>query len=76
MNTALNLVDPLDSVLAQRTREDALITEALQLLDQRHFQRGEVLITPADAAAYLKLQLAPYHHEVLPCSASTRATVC
>jgi len=64
MNTALNLVDPLDSVLAQRAREDALITEALQLLDQRHFQRGEVLITPADAAAYLKLQLAPYHHEV------------
>lgn len=46
MNTALNLVDPLDPVLAQRIREDALITEALQLLDQRHFQRGEVLITP------------------------------
>lgn len=46
MNPALNLVDPIDPVLAQRVREDALISEALQLLDQRHFQRGEVLITP------------------------------
>lgn len=64
MNTALNRVDPLDPVLAQRVREDTLITEALQLLDQRHFQRGEQLITPADAAVYLKLRLAPYHHEV------------
>lgn len=76
MNTALNLVDPLDSLLAQRAREDALITEALQLLDQRHFQRGEVLITPADAAAYLKLQLAPTTTRCLPCSAWTRDTVC
>ncbi|WP_296258012.1 MULTISPECIES: JAB domain-containing protein [unclassified Pseudomonas] len=64
MNTALNLVEPLDPVLAQRHREDALIEEALQLLDHRYFKRGELLMTPADAAAYLKLQLAPYRHEV------------
>ena len=64
MNTPLTLVEPLDPVLTQRAHEDALINEALQLLDQRYFQRGEVLITPADAASYLKLRLAPYHHEV------------
>ncbi|MGH8346294.1 MAG: RadC family protein [Pseudomonas sp.] len=64
MNTQLNLVDSLDPALAQRTREDALINEAQQLLDQRYFQRGEVLVTPHDAAAYLKLRLAPYRHEV------------
>jgi DNA repair protein RadC len=64
MNTPLTLVEPLDPVLTQRAHEDALIDEALQLLDQRYFQRGEVLITPADAASYLKLRLAPYHHEV------------
>lgn len=64
MNTALNLVDALDPALAQRAHEDALITEALQLLDQRYFQRGELLLTPSDAAAYLKLRLAPYQHEV------------
>lgn len=63
MNT-LNRIKRLDPTLAQRAREDALITEALALLDQRYFQRGELLITPCDAAAYLKLQLAPYHHEV------------
>ena len=64
MNTQLSLVEPLDPALTQRAHEDALITEALQLLDQRYFQRAEVLITPADAASYLKLRLAPYHHEV------------
>lgn len=64
MNTPLTLVEPLDPVLTQRAHEDALISEALQLLDQRYFQRGEVLITPADAASYLKLRLAPYQHEV------------
>ncbi|MDH4842315.1 DNA repair protein RadC, partial [Pseudomonas sp. BN605] len=46
MNTSLTLVEPLDPVLTQRAHEDALINEALQLLDQRYFQRGEVLITP------------------------------
>lgn len=64
MNTALNLVESLDPVLDQRACEDALINEALELLDQRYFQRGELLLTPADAAAYLKLQLASYRHEV------------
>ncbi|MFW3895225.1 JAB domain-containing protein [Pseudomonas bharatica] len=64
MNTPLTLVEPLDPTLTQRAHEDALINEALQLLDQRYFHRGEVLITPADAASYLKLRLAPYHHEV------------
>ena len=64
MNTAQNRVERLDPALAQRAREDALLTEALGLLDQRYFQRGEQLITPCDAASYLKLQLAPYHHEV------------
>ncbi|WP_419709595.1 JAB domain-containing protein [Pseudomonas sp. NFX224] len=64
MNTQLNLVDSLDPALTQRTHEDALINKALQLLDQRYFQRGELLVTPYDAAAYLKLRLAPYRHEV------------
>lgn len=64
MTTTLNLVEPLDPALAQRAREDALISEALQLLDQRYFKRGELLMTPADVAAYLKLQLAPCRHEV------------
>ncbi|WP_070095599.1 DNA repair protein RadC [Pseudomonas sp. NBRC 111139] len=64
MKTPLTLVEPLDPVQTQRAHEDALISEALQLLDQRYFQRGEVLITPADAASYLKLRLAHYHHEV------------
>ncbi|WP_336331518.1 JAB domain-containing protein [Pseudomonas putida] len=64
MNTALNLVSAPDPVLAHRAQEDSLISQALELLDQRYFQRGEVLITPADASAYLKLRLAPYQHEV------------
>jgi len=64
MNTTLNLVDSVDPGVIQRVNEDALIQQALQLLDRRYFQRGELLIQPADAAAYLKLRLAPYRQEV------------
>ena len=64
MNTTLNLVDSVDPGVIQRVNEDALIQQALQLLDRRYFQRGELLIQPADAAAYLKLRLAPYQQEV------------
>ena len=62
MNTPLTLVEPLDPALTQRAHEDALINQALQLLDQRYFQRGEVLITPTDSASYLKLIVGSYHH--------------
>ncbi len=64
MNTVLNRVESVDPALIQRVSEDALIDQALQLLDRRYFQRGELLITPADASAYLKLRLAPHRHEV------------
>lgn len=64
MNTTLNLVDSIDPAVIQRVNQDALIEQALQLLDRRYFQRGELLIQPADAAAYLKLRLAPYQQEV------------
>lgn len=63
MNTHLTLVNN-DSDAAQQVEENALIAHALEILDQRYFNRGECLHSPGDVAAYLKLRLASYPHEV------------
>ena len=47
-----------------RQREDEIVREALRILDRRYFTAGEALVSPRDAAAYLKAKLAAYPWEV------------
>lgn len=62
MHAPLTLIDGTDAI--RRATENQMIAEALDLLDQRYFTRGESLFCPAAVADYLKLQLAEHHQEV------------
>ena len=62
MQASLTLID--NSTTQDREAEDRLVEQALAVLDQRYFTRGEYLSSPASVASYLKLQLASHPHEV------------
>lgn len=62
MHTPLALTDSTSA--NGFSSEDRMVAEALELLDQRYFTRGESLFCPAAVSDYLKLQLAGHHQEV------------
>jgi DNA repair protein RadC len=49
---------------ARTRRESRIIAQAVQILDQRFFQRGEQLDQPGAVADFLKIQLAHQQSEV------------
>ena len=52
---------------AERDAENVIIEHALAILDMRMFQHGDVLKSPQDSSAYLKLKLGQYEWEVFAC---------
>lgn len=60
----MNNVHTLESTSVIQAREDAVITKAKAILDQRLFTRGRGLHSPNDVRDYLKLKLISEPNEV------------
>lgn len=58
---------PLRPKSPMNPEDQSIINEALAIIDNRYFQRGEAIVTPRDTSAYLKLKLAAYPYEVFAC---------